>query len=100
MNIKQLTFENWVLRNYLYRNPDCDECPNLPDLNTCKMENEECPRLKILLSQYRKTRLAEMKKEIQFREIEPRYTSSSDFDGADRGRKIGGLTESHLNEDS
>jgi hypothetical protein len=96
--MEELSFEDWVSRHRLYRNKDCEVCPNIPNIKTCNMDSVQCPRLKRLLNQWRKIKLAEMKRQLVTKGIEPRYTLSSDFDGTDRGHKVGGLTEKHLIE--
>jgi hypothetical protein len=99
--MKHLSFYDWVQRHRLYNNPDCNECsyyPNEKPDSPCKLDGHPCYRLKLLLANYRKIKLAEMKRDIKEKDNQPHYTSSEDFDGTDRGHKVGGLTQSHLNE--
>ena len=99
-----ISFDEWARRNRVDENEDCEQCDGTPSANVkgcCYQTMDdmpcECPRLTKLLIEYHKIRAKEeLKLERELRIGQP--IASTDIKGIDRGRKVGGLTESHLNE--
>jgi hypothetical protein len=99
-----ISFDEWARRNRVDENEDCEQCDGTPSANVkgcCYQTMDdmpcECPRLTKLLIEYHKIRAKEeLKLERELRIGQP--VASSDITRIDRGHKVGGLSESHLNE--